>query len=156
MYGDIRDELSQRAGRVHLIIGGVMEEAPGIYKIETKKNISEMKRTPLGSLIEQSKPSKISHTGTMTMAAYELRRFQPLIEGYESTGRMDSFDIQTTHEDLSTTVGKRVVRYYGCTLSGDIPMTTLDESSDDAATVEINFSYRSDRVLQDFNGPKGV
>lgn len=152
MFNDINESVGLREGKTYIIKDGIVDEEPGILKVSTKRNIGTRKRTPIGSRIEQSKPTKIVNSGVMTIDAYASARFQSMVDEFEATGIMPDFDMQIVNEDLSTSVGKRVVRYYGCLIEGDVDLSKL-EDSDDAFTLDINFSFKSKKTLQDFNKP---
>ena len=42
---------------------------------------------------------------------------------YVNTGVMPSFDIQITNNDPTTSVGQQSMAYYGCVLTGSIPLS---------------------------------
>lgn len=155
MLNDIRESIDLNAGKVYIIQNGVVEEEPGILKISTKRNIKTRTRTPIGSRIEQTKPTKISNSGVMTIDAWAAARIDGMVDEFEATGKMPLFDLQIVNEDTSTTVGKRVVRYYNCMLKDDIDISKL-EDSDEAFTMDINFSFESKKTLQDFNRPTNL
>lgn len=149
---DIRESVDLNAGKVYIIQNGVIEEEPGVLKISTKRSIKTRSRTPLGSRIEQTKATKLSNSGVMTIDAWASARFNTMVDEFEETGKMPLFDVQVVNEDTSTTVGKRVVRYYNCMLKDDIDLSKL-EDSDDAFTLDINFSFESKKTLEDFKRP---
>lgn len=155
MFNDIKESIDLNGGKAYIIQNGIVEEEPGILKVSTKRNIKTRTRTPLGSRIEQTKATKISNSGVMTIDAWASARFNKMIDDFESTGKMPVFDMQIVNEDTSTTVGKRVVRYYNCMIKDDVDLSKL-EDSDDAFTLDINFSFDSKKTLQDFNRPESV
>lgn len=149
---DIRESVDLNAGKAYIIQNGVVEEEPGILKVSTKRNIKTRTRTPIGSRIEQTKPTKVSNSGVMTIDAWAAARFESMVDEFVETGKMPLYDLQIVNEDTSTSVGKRVVRYYNCMLKDDIDISKL-EDSDEAFTLDINFSFESKKTLQDFNKP---
>lgn len=155
MINQIRESVDLNAGKVYIIQNGGVEEEPGILKVSTKRNIKTRVRTPLGSRIEQTKPTKISNSGVLTVDAWAASRFETMVDEFVETGKMPVFDLQIVNEDTSTTVGKRVVRYYNCMIKDDIDISKL-EGSDEAFTLDINFSFESKKTLQDFTRPTNL
>ena len=154
MINDIRDSVDKGAGRVYIIQNGVFEEEPGVTKVTTKRSVKTRTRKPIGSRITQTKVSGIENSGTMTVDLYATRRFNAMLDEYEATGKMPEFDLQIVNEDETTTVGRRVVRYYDCMLNADVSLSELEASSDDAITADIGFTYREKKILEDFTNPE--
>ena len=71
---------------------------------------------------------------------------------YINTGVMTEFDIQITNQDPATTIGTEVTAYYGCYLTGEIPLSILDSESS-MLNYDFNFTYTRVQRLQDFNAP---
>ena len=71
---------------------------------------------------------------------------------YINTGTMPQFDIQITNSDPTTTVGTRVMGYYGCQLTGDIPLSILD-SEEAMLNYDFNMTYTRVAKLEDFKTP---
>lgn len=151
---DIRDSVDKNAGTAYIIQDGVMEEETGILKVSTKRSVSTRTRKPLGSRIEQTKVTGIKNDGKLTVDHYATARFNKMLDTYEETGTMPEFDLQVVNEDKGTTVGRRVVRYYGCVLNADVSLNELEDSSDDAVTAEIGFTFRSKKTLEDYSNPE--
>ncbi len=154
MINDIRDSMDKGAGRSYIIQSGVFEEEPGILKVSTKRAVKTRTRKPIGSRITQTKVTGIENSGTMTVDHYATARFNAMLDEYEATGKMPEFDLQIVNEDESTTVGRRVVRYYDCMLNADVSLSELEESSDDAITADIGFTFREKKILEDYTNPE--
>lgn len=149
--GDIRDSVDKGEGRGYIIINGIMEELAGTTKISTKRTVKTRTRKPLGEKITQTKVTGIENDGTLTVDHYETARFNKMLDEYEATSKMPEFDLQIINEDKGTEVGRRIVRYYGCLLKGDVSLNELEDSSDDAITSDIAFTFRSQKILEDYN-----
>ncbi len=152
-FMDIKDTISGKQGEIHFTIDGNVEEQIGIQKITTKKTIKDRKFNTIGTLQEQSKVTGTANSGTMTINYCMVTTFSKMLEKFEETGEMPQFDIMVTNYDPATSVGKRVVKYYDCVLTGDIEMSKLDGTTDESITTDINFSYRYDKVLSDYSKP---
>lgn len=151
--GDIRNSVDKCAGRGYIITNGIMEELVGMTKVTTKRTIKTRQRKPLGERITQTKVTGIENSGTLTVDHYETARFNKMLDEYESTGIMPEFDLQIINEDEGSTVGRRVVRYYDCLLNADVSLSELEDSSDDAITVDIGITFRKKKILEDYVRP---
>lgn len=153
---DIKDTINGKEGSIFFTINGEVAEQTGIQKISTKKTIKDRKFNTIGTLREQAKITGTTNTGTMTVNYYMISTFSKMLEEFEETGVMPSFDIMVTNQDPGTTVGKRTVKYFNCVLNGDIEMSKLDGTSDESVETDINFSYEYDKVMNDYNKPKTI
>ena len=151
--GDIRDSVDKSAGRGYIIKDGVMKELTGATKITTKRTVKTRTRKPLGQRITQTKVTGIENNGTLTVDHHETARFNAMLDEYEATGKMPEFGLQIINEDEGSTVGRRVVRYYDCLINSDVSLSELEDSSDDAVTVDIGFTFRNKKILEDYKRP---
>lgn len=68
-------------------------------------------------------------------------------------GVMPEFDIQITNSDsASATLGSQVMAYYGCHLTGTVPLSVLN-SEETMLNYDFNFAYTRVARLQAFNDP---
>lgn len=65
---------------------------------------------------------------------------------------MPEFDIQITNNDPATTVGSQAMVYYGCHLTGSVPLSVLD-SEESMLNYDFNFAWTKVARLQAFNDP---
>ena len=84
---------------------------------------------------------------------YYTELFEDMVLEYINTGRMPQFDLQITNNDPTTSIGSRVMGYYGCQLIGDIPLSILDDEQAMLA-YDFNFSYTRPARLQGFTEPQ--
>ena len=71
---------------------------------------------------------------------------------YIQTGVMPEFDIQITNHDPTTSVGAQVMAYYGCHLTGTVPLSILNDE-ESMLSYDFNFAYTRVARLQSFNDP---
>ena len=71
---------------------------------------------------------------------------------YINTGVMPQFDIQITNSDPTTSIGNQVMAYYGCTLTGTVPLSILNDE-EAMLSYDFNFSYTRVARLQAFQTP---
>ena len=150
---DIHDSVDKSAGRGYIIIDGKMESLTGMTKINAKRKVKTRTKQPLGERVAQSKTIGIENEGSLTVDHYETARFNKMVDEYEATGIMPEFDLQIVNEDKGSTVGRRVVRYYSCTLKEDVSLSELEEGSEDAVTADIGFTFRKKEILEDYKRP---
>ena len=103
---------------------------------EGKANISNQDVPRMGSVIMGKKPTTVEISFTMTI--YKCTEiFDDVIEEFMRTGVMPKFDIQTSNDDPSTSVGRSSKVYNDCTLDGDV-LLSLAGSEDDFIEQEIS------------------
>lgn len=146
-----RDTISGKEGKAFLTQNGKNVELFGIKKIQTTADIQSTDMTVVGTRKIQSKPTGVKQEGTGTVY-YGTPLFVEMALQYANTGVMPYFDIQITNNDPTTTVGEQVMAYYGCKLTGQIPLSILD-SDTDMLTFDISFTYSSVAMLQSFHDP---
>lgn len=85
-----------------------------------------------------------------TMVYWQI--MQDMLLQYINTGVMETFDITITNNDPTASVGDQVMGYYGCMLTGEIPLSILN---DDEAMLnyDFNFSYTKVNRLKAFSDP---
>ena len=69
----------------------------------------------------------------------------------EETG-MPEFSIQIINSDAATSVGTQAIAYYGCHLTGTIPLSILN-SEEAMLSYDFNFAYTRVARLSSFNDP---
>ena len=105
----------------------------------------------IGTKKAQDKPGSVKQTGTMTVY-YGTPLFLDMLAQYIRNGVMPYFNLQTTNDDPTTTVGVQTVVYYNCKLSGTIPLSILDAEAD-MLTMDISFTYEDFEPLSTFHDP---
>ena len=83
---------------------------------------------------------------------YGTDLFTNMVLQYVNTGKMPEFDIQIINNDPATTVGSQTMVYYGCHLTGSVPLSVLD-SEESMLNYDFNFSWTRVARLQAFNDP---
>ena len=84
---------------------------------------------------------------------YGTNLWTDMVLQYIQTGVMPEFDIQITNSDsASATLGSQVMAYYGCHLTGTVPLSVLN-SEETMLNYDFNFAYTRVARLQAFNDP---
>ena len=124
MYLLAQDTLNGAEGKITVTRDGRITEICGMKNIKTVAGIQT---------------SDMKTIGTRTVQ-------------YINTGVMETFDITITNNDPTASVGDQVMGYYGCMLTGEIPLSILN---DDEAMLnyDFNFSYTKVNRLKAFSDP---
>jgi len=146
-----KDTLNGAEGSVVVTRDGRNYVIAGMRNITTNAEIQSNDMRVIGTRTIQNKNNgaKLSGTGNIY---YGTNLWTDMVLQYIQTGVMPEFDIQITNNDPTTSVGSQVMAYYGCTLTGTIPLSILN---DEEAMLNYDFSFAYTRVarLQAFNDP---
>ena len=95
----------------------------------------------------------VGATGTGSMTIYFMNRNAEQAIQYLRTGNYRGLKIQVKNEDPQSTVGKQEVVLLNVILA-TIPVTTLDDQSDDPITFDTDFTFDDIEVLESFKLPE--
>lgn len=123
----------------------------GMRNIQGNAELQSSDMRVIGTRKIQDKPNgaKLSGTGNIY---YGTNLWTDMVLEYINTGVMPEFDIQITNNDPTTTLGSQVVAYYGCHLTGTIPISILN-SEEAMLNYDFNWVYTRVARLQSFNDP---
>lgn len=146
-----RDTVDGAEGRVYVTQNGRSVEVAGMNNIQANAEIQSNEMKVIGTRTIQSKNSGAKLTGKGNIY-YGTNLFTDMVLQYINTGVMPEFDIQITNNDKSTTLGSQVMAFYGCTLTGTIPLAILD---DEEKMMKYDFEFAYTRVarLEAFKDP---
>ncbi len=147
-----RDTVNGAEGSIFITTGGRNIQVASMRNIRTVANIQANDMRVIGTRKVQSKPNGATQTGIGNIY-YGSDLFRDMVLQYINTGVMPEFDIQLTNSDPATSLGTEVTAYYGCHLTGEIPLSILN---DEEAMLNYDFNFAWTRVarLQSFNGPE--
>ena len=146
-----QDTLNGAEGSIVITVNGKNTVIAGMRNIQTVADIQSEEMRTVGTRKIQAKPNGANLTGTGNIY-YGSNIFTDIVLDYIKTGHMTRFDIQITNNDPSTSVGSQVMAYYGCTLTGEIPLSVLD-SEEAMLNYDFEFAYTDVERLQAFNDP---
>lgn len=146
-----KDTVNGAEGKIFVTVNGKNMEVACMRNITTNAEIQSNDMRVIGTRTIQDKPNGAKLTGTGNIY-YGTNLWTDMVLQYIQTGVMPEFDIQLTNNDPTTTVGSQVMAYYGCHLTGTIPLSILN---DEEAMLNYNFNFAYTRVarLQAFNDP---
>lgn len=146
-----KDTVNGAEGSVVITQDGVNTVVAGMRNIKTNAEIQSSDMRVIGTRIIQNKSNGAKLTGTGNIY-YGSPIFTNMVLQYIKTGVMPQFDIQITNNDPTTSVGSQVMAYYGCTLTGTIPLSILDDE-EAMLNYDFNFAYTSVAQLSAFTDP---
>ena len=146
-----KDTINGAEGKVFITVDGKNIEVAGMRNIHANADVQSGDMRVIGTSRIQDKPNGAKLTGTGNIY-YGTNLFTDMVLAYINEGRMTEFDIQITNSDPTTSVGSQVMAYYGCHLTGTIPLSVLD-SEESMLNYDFNFAYTQVARLQAFNDP---
>lgn len=147
-----KDTVNGAEGSIVITVDGKNYEVACMKNIKTTASIQSQDMRVIGTRKIQQKPNGAKLTGTGNIY-YGSNIFTDMVLEYINTGRMPQFDIQITNSDPTVSVGEQAMAYYGCTLTGDIPLSILDDQ-EAMLNYDFSFSYTDVARLQAFSGPE--
>lgn len=146
-----KDTVNGAEGKIFITVDGKNIEVAGMRNITTNAEIQSNDMRVIGTCTIQSKHNGAKLTGTGNIY-YGSNIFTDMVLKYIQTGVMQQFDIQITNSDPTTSIGSQVMAYYGCTLTGTIPLSILN---DEEAMLNYDFSFAYTRAarLRSFADP---
>ena len=146
-----KDTVNGAEGSIVITQNGVNTVVASMRNITTNAEIQSSDMRVVGTRTIQNKNNGVKQTGTGNIY-YGSNIFTDMVLQYIQTGVMPEFDIQITNYDPTTSVGTQVIAYYGCTLTGTVPMSILN-SEEAMLNYDFNFAYTRVARLTAFNGP---
>jgi len=152
-----QDTLNGAEGKITITKGGHILEVCGMKNIKTVASIQSSDMKTIGTRKIQSKTNGVKQTGTgkVYFGSNSSNLFTDMVLNYINNGVQDVFDITITNEDPASSVGAQVMGYYGCVLTGDIPLSILDDE-EAMLNYDFNFSYTNVKRLEAFNDPANL
>lgn len=146
-----KDTVNGAEGKVFVTVDGRNIEVACMRNITTNAEIQSNDMRVIGTRTIQNKNNGAKLTGTGNIY-YGSNLWTDMVLQYIQTGVMPEFDLQITNSDPATSIGSQVMAYYGCTLTGTIPLSILN---DEEAMLNYNFNFSYTRVarLQAFSDP---
>ncbi len=148
-----RDTVNGAEGKIIVTVDGKQTEIAGMRNITTNAEIQGQDMRVIGTRIIQNKPNGAKQTGTGNIY-YGSNIFLDMVLEYINTGRMPEFDIQISNTDPTTSIGSQIMAYYGCQLTGTIPLSILN-NEEAMLNYDFNFTFTRVARLESFADPSG-
>lgn len=149
-----KDTVNGAEGSVVITQNGQNIVVAGMRNITTNAEIQSNDMRVIGTRTIQNKNNGAKLTGTGNIY-YGSNIFSDMVLQYIQTGVMPEFDIQITNNDPTTTIGSQVMAYYGCTLTGTIPLSILNDE-EAMLNYDFNFAYTRVARLSAFTDPTSM
>lgn len=146
-----KDTVNGAEGKIFVTIDGKNMEVACMRNITTNAEIQSNDMRVIGTRTIQNKNNGAKLTGTGNIY-YGTNLFTDMVLQYIQTGVMPEFDIQITNNDPATSIGTQSIAYYGCTLTGTIPLSILNDE-EAMLNYDFNFAYTRVARLQSFRDP---
>lgn len=146
-----KDTVNGAEGTVVITQNGQNTVVAGMRNITTNAEIQSNDMRVIGTRTIQNKNNGAKLTGTGNIY-YGSNIFTDMVLQYIQTGVMPEFDIQITNNDPTTSIGSQVMAYYGCTLTGTIPLSILNDE-EAMLNYDFNFAYTRVAKLNAFTDP---
>lgn len=146
-----KDTVNGAEGKIVVTIDGRNIEVACMRNITTNAEIQSNDMRVIGTRKVQNKNNGAKLTGTGNIY-YGTNLFTDMVLQYINTGVMPEFSIQITNNDPTTSIGSQVMAYYGCTLTGTIPLSILNDE-EAMLNYDFNFAWTDVARLQAFSDP---
>ena len=146
-----KDTVNGAEGKVFVTVDGRQMEVACMRNITTNAEIQSSDMRVIGTRTIQNKNNGAKLTGTGNIY-YGSNLWTDMVLQYIQTGVMPEFDLQITNSDPATSIGSQVMAYYGCTLTGTIPLSILNDE-EAMLNYDFNFAYTRVARLQAFSDP---
>jgi len=140
-----RDSVSGAQGEAFVTIEGTRYSFAQLINLEARMDKSKTQVPILGKTGKGNKSTGWEGTGSATFH-FNTSIFRKLLKRYKDTGEDIYFDIQSTNNDRSSTVGKQTTMLFDCNLDGGI-IALLDA---DAEYLEDSFDF----TFEDWDMPE--
>ena len=151
-YTRLSDTLSAKEGKAYITIDGQNRELFEISALTAQIDLSVQERRMLGHRMTQHKVVGATGTGSMTLYFMNSQMLKQAIQ-YLRTGNYKGLKVQVKNEDPQSTIGKQEVVLLNVILA-TIPVTTLDDQSDDPITFDTDFTFDDIEILESFKLPE--
>lgn len=139
-----RETVNGAKGSAFITLNGRNIEIAGLRNINVQAEIQSEDMRVVGTTSIQDKYTGVKLTGTGNVY-YGTSIFNDIVLEYINTGVMPEFDIQITNDDDTTELGKQTLVYYGCHLTGNVPMAVLNSEE---AMLNFDFNFTATRVAR--------
>lgn len=150
-YVRIADTIAGTEGKAFITIDGKVRELFEISTLEATLELTVQSRRMMGHRMTQHKVVGAEGTGSMTMYFMNSDMLRLAI-AYIKEGKYGGIKLQIQNEDAQSTIGKQDITLLNVLFS-KIPVTKLDDQSDDPITIDTDFTFDDIEGLKYFDLP---
>lgn len=151
-YVRLADTISSKEGKAYITGNNINRELFEISSLKAQLDLNVQARNMLGHRMTQHKVTGAEGTGSMTMYFMNSDMLKLAI-AYINNGSYGGLTIKVRNEDSQSTIGTQEVLLLNVLLK-TIPVTTLDDQSEDPITIDTDFTFDSIEGLSYFNLPE--
>lgn len=151
-YTRLADTISSKEGKAFITIEGKNRELFEVSKLSAQLEMIIQERQMLGHRMVQHKVVGAKGSGSLTMYFMNSDTLRLAIQ-YIKQGKYGGIKLQVRNEDSQSTVGAQEVVLLNVLLK-NIPVTVLDDSSDDPITIDTDFTFDDLEGLELFDLPE--
>lgn len=151
-YTRLADTISSKEGKAYITIEGKNRELFEISSLKAQLDLNVQSRNMLGHRMTQHKVVGAEGTGSMTMYFMNSDMLKLAIN-YIKNGSYGGLKLQVKNEDSQSTIGTQEVVLNNVLLK-TIPITTLDDQSDEPVTIDTDFTFDDIEGLSYFDLPE--
>ncbi|SFR78560.1 phage tail tube protein [Anaeromicropila populeti] len=151
-YLRLTDTISSKEGKAYITVDGNVRELFEISSLKAQLDLTVQSRAMLGHRMTQHKVTGAEGTGSMTMYFMNSDMLKLAIE-YIQCGSLKGITLRVKNEDAQSTIGAQEVELYNVLLK-TIPVTSIDDQSEDPITIETEFTFDDIVGLSYFDLPE--
>ena len=153
-YTKISDLVTGTEGSAYITVDGQNRYFFELSKIEANIEFTVVAKHLLGHRMKQHKVTGAEGEGTVTIYNVSPAALA-IYKEYIANGKTPNISIQTTNEDTSSTIGRRVVVMRNIILA-KVPVVFLDDSSEELNTTDSDFTFDDLDDLESYVLPENM
>lgn len=153
-YTKISDLVTGVEGSAYITVDGQNRYFFELSKIDASIEFTVIAKRLLGHRMKQHKVTAAEGKGSLTMYNVSPAALA-IYQEYIKNGKTLSISIQTTNEDASSTIGRRVVVMRDVILA-KVPVAYLDDSSEELNTTDSDFTFDDLDDLESYTLPENM
>lgn len=153
-YTKIKDLVSASEGSAYITVDGQNRYFFELSKLEAGIEFTVAAKRLLGHRMKQHKVVAAEGKGSITMYNVSPATLA-IYQQYVKEGKTPSVSIQTTNEDPSSTIGRRVVVMRDCVLA-KVPVAQLEDDSEELSTTDTDFTFDDLDELESYVLPENM
>jgi len=150
-YVKLQDTISSKEGKGFITINGQNRELFEISTLKAQLDMIVQSRQMLGHRMTQHKVVGAEGAGSATLYFMNSEMLKMAID-FLNSGSYGSVKIQVVNEDNQSSIGKQDVVLLNVIFK-TIPVTTIDDQSEDPVTVDVDFTFDDIQLLESFVKP---
>ena len=153
-YTRIKDLVAGNEGTAFLTVDGQNRYFFELAKIDASIEFTVTAKRLFGHRMKQHKVVSAEGKGTLTIYNVSPATLE-IYQRFINEGKVPQISIQTTNEDPSSTIGRRVVVMRDCILA-KVPVAYLDDESEDLNKTDSDFTFDSVDNLESYTLPENM